>query len=145
MSNCQQLYHVCNKLLARAVIACLPNSSLQSLQQIVVTARNKSQAMQKPLISITGIYALCNLPVLVHPCAGNAYSACTWPACMHTKPLAMPPLKRKHSVSTIVAVYMQSALHHRPAHQIACALLLQFLIQGLHYLMTSRYIWNHLY
>ena len=54
MDSCQQLFHICNKLLARAVIACLPSSNLQSMQQIAVTIRNRSQAMHRPQISITG-------------------------------------------------------------------------------------------
>jgi hypothetical protein len=51
--SCQHIYGICSKLLARAVAACRPSSSLQSVQQIAVTLRNKSHLTAEPQVSIT--------------------------------------------------------------------------------------------
>ena len=59
MASCQQVFHISNKLLSRAITACLPASNLQTVQQIAVTVRNKSQALHSPLVLITG--KLCYL------------------------------------------------------------------------------------
>ena len=51
--SCQHIYSICSKLLARAVAACRPSSSLQSVQQVAVTLRNKSHLTAELEVSIT--------------------------------------------------------------------------------------------
>lgn len=85
MESCQQLFCVCNKLLARAVTACLPSSNLQSLQQIAVSVRNKSSAMQTPMISITGKHepwdaVLRNVTCLL--CLLGSFTSCVLRCCI---------------------------------------------------------------
>ncbi|KAL0030300.1 hypothetical protein WJX77_008301 [Trebouxia sp. C0004] len=51
--NCQHIYSICSKLLARAVASCRPSSSLQSVQQVAVTLRNNSHLVAERQVNIT--------------------------------------------------------------------------------------------
>ena len=51
--SCQPIFSMCSRLLARAIAACRPSSSLQSIQQVAVTVRNKNQSAVDRQIIIT--------------------------------------------------------------------------------------------